>query len=115
MARQDGKAVEKPFAGTIGFCQLEHHRLCIQFANSDWFAPDNQQVALRGVKIFVKTTSKGEKDIVRIVVLAVGTPQSLAKRQCVLQSVRGNLPGFRPRAFRDLRRKTDLNQVRWPG
>ena len=72
MFGQDGQTVEQPFADAVRLGQLKNHGLRVELANRDGFAADNQQVALRGMHVFIEVNAKGKQDVVGINRLAVG-------------------------------------------
>src|SRR6266849_10657544 len=99
MSRQDGQAVEQPLTGAVGFDHLKDDRLRVNLSDGDWLAADNQEVALRRMRVFVEIDTEGEEYIIRIHWLAVGEFQALSKDESVCQSVGRDFPGFGQRRF----------------
>ena len=111
MARQDGETIEESFFDAIGLGELENERVRVEFVNGDRFAADNQQIALRGVDIFVEVDAKGEEDVIGIERMAVREAQTFAQRERVMEAVRGNLPGLGESGFGELGGTVDVNEV----
>ena len=111
MSRQDGHAVEEPLADTVRFGHLKDDSLRVDLSDGDWLAANNQEVALRGVSVFVKVDAKREEDIIRIHRLAVGEFQALSEDEGICQSVGRDFPGFGQGSFCELGGAVDVDEI----
>src|SRR5438445_2109825 len=111
MPRQYGQTVENTLGGSVGLCQVEANRCRVNPLDADGLAPDDQEVALRRMNLFILIHLKGEHHIVGVERVAVGKAQPAAELQSVPASVRRNLPGFFESQLGALRQEIDMNNV----
>src|SRR6266568_7724733 len=111
MPRQYGQTVENALGGSVGLRQLEANRCRVNLLDADGLAPDDQEIALRRMNLFILIHLKGEHYIAGVERVAVGKAQPAAELQSVPAPVRRNLPGFCEGRFGALRQAIDMNQV----
>src|SRR3989442_8457733 len=111
MPRQHGQTVENALGGSVGLYQLEADRCRVNLLDADGLAPDDQEIALRRINLFVLIYLKCEYHIVGVERVAVGKAQPAAELQSIPAPVRRNLPGFCESRFGALRQAIDMNQV----
>src|SRR5712692_6064739 len=66
MPRQDVESVKEPLSCSVGLRKLKDQRVGVQFSKGDRLTPNNQEIALRGVDLFVKVDAESEDDVIGI-------------------------------------------------
>src|SRR5437899_3451282 len=112
MASKNGHAVEEAFTGAVGFGYLKDDSLWVGLSNDDWFATDNQEVALRGVSVFVEVDLESEEHVIRVHRLAVGEFQAFAQEEGVSEAVGRHFPGFGKSGLGELSGAIDVDEIR---
>src|SRR5260370_7460790 len=99
MPRKHGQTVENALGGSVGLCQLEADRCRVNLLDADGLAPDDQEIALRRINLFILIHLKGEYHIVGVERVTVGKAQPAPDLQTLPPPSPSNLHEFSASLF----------------